>query len=67
MEKQWRAGQTRAQKLRASLATRLPRSWPPEVAAMFLNKAESTVMAAWHSAPPPPQKVLPLMHPCMLP
>ena len=57
MEKQWRGGQTRAQKLRASLATRAPRSWPPEVAAMFLNKAESTVVAAWRSAPPPQQKV----------
>lgn len=65
MEKQWRGAQTRGQKLRASLATRLPRSWPPEVASMFLAKAESTVAAAWRAAPPPPQKVrLPFMHRC---
>ena len=53
MSKQWRGSQTRAAKLRGSLACRVPRSWPPEVAAMFLNKAESTVLAAWAAAPPP--------------
>ena len=53
MAKQWRGGQTRADKLRGSLAARVPRSWPPEVAALFLDKAQSTVLAAWAAAPPP--------------
>ena len=53
MAKQWRGGQTCAAKLRGSLACRVPRTWPPKVAAMFLDKAEATVLAAWAAAPPP--------------
>lgn len=49
----WREGLTRAQKLSASLASRLPGGWPESLRAPFLSKVGMTLSAAWDVYGPP--------------
>jgi hypothetical protein len=53
MGKEWRNGQKRADKLHASMAARIPKSWPADMGKGFLNKVVGAVVTAYASVPPP--------------
>ena len=52
MDREWRNGQRRSDKLRRSLASRIPKSWPQEMTTLFLNRLADSVNAAFNDAPP---------------
>lgn len=51
MDREWRNGQRRSDKLRRSLASRIPKSWPQEMTTLFLNRLADSVNAAFNDAP----------------
>ena len=48
----WQGPQSRLDKLSASLAARLPASWPPARQEQFLAQVVAVVTAAWSAAAP---------------
>ncbi|CAL8469922.1 g9464 [Coccomyxa elongata] len=56
MQREWRNGQKRCDKLRGSLESRIPKSWPSEMTAMFLNRVTDAVVTAFNEAGPPAKK-----------
>ena len=54
MAEAWRGGLTRLEKLRGSLAARLPAAWPPRIADQFLRNLCGNVAAAWDAYAPAP-------------
>jgi hypothetical protein len=48
MKEVWRDGQTKIEKLKASVATRLPLSWPEKISRQFFLQMEAAVTAAWN-------------------
>lgn len=57
MQREWRNGQKRCDKLRGSLESRVPKSWPSEMTAMFLNRVTDAVVTAFSEAGPPAKVV----------
>ncbi len=53
MDREWRNGQKRSDKLRRSLASHIPKSWPPEMTSLFLNRLSDAVSTAFNEASPP--------------
>ena len=57
MQREWRNGQKRCDKLRASLDSRIPKSWPSEMTAIFLDRVTDAVITAFNETGPPAKVV----------
>ena len=55
LQAEWREGLSCADKLRASLAARLPPAWPEAEARAWAQSAADTALAAWSSSGSAPQ------------
>lgn len=53
LNKHWRNGHKRIDKLQASLAARIPKSWPAEMGKGFLEKIAGLLSAAFAAVSPP--------------
>ncbi|KAK9843826.1 hypothetical protein WJX81_007876 [Elliptochloris bilobata] len=54
MAEAWRGGLSRLEKLRGSLASRLPAAWPARIVEQFLRNLCGNVAAAWDAYAPAP-------------
>ena len=54
MAEAWRGGLSRLEKLRGSLAARLPAAWPARMVEQFLRNLCGNVAAAWDAYAPAP-------------